>query len=212
VLSTLFKSEHFFDPLNQGCLIKSPVDGLIGMCREFNIVFPPAADYTNAYNMWDYIRNQAATMQQNIGDPPNVAGWPAYYQEPNYHELWINSDTLPKRNRLSDQLISSGYSRNGQKIVIDPIAFASTLSNPADPNILINDSLDILFRVPISDTSKQTIKTQILLSNQAQDYYWSNAWNAYLANPSDPTSLQVVFNRLQTLYKYFMDLAEYQLS
>jgi len=97
-------------------------------------------------------------------------------------------------------------------VELDPIAFASTLSNPADPNILINDSLDILLRVPISDTSKQTIKTQILLSNQAQDYYWSNAWNAYLANPADPASLQVVFNRLQTLYKYFMDLAEYQLS
>jgi len=187
VLAALFKSEHFFDPLNQGCLIKSPVDITIGTCREFNIVFPPGSDYVNAYNMWDFIRNQAATMQQNIGDPPNVAGWPAYYQVPNFHELWINADTLPKRDRLTDQLITSGYSRNGQKIIIDPVAFAATLSNPGDPNILINDSLDILFRVPVSDNSKQVIKTQILLSNQVQDYYWSNAWNAYITNPADAT-------------------------
>ena len=212
VLEKLFKSEHFYDALTQGCVIKSPLETLVGMCREFNVVFPPDSDVVNSYNMWEYVRTQAAQMQQNIADPPSVAGWPSYYQVPQFYEIWINSDTLPKRNRFTDQLVNPGYSRNGKKIQIDPIAFAKTLSNPADPNVLINESLDILYRVPVSDQSKETVKKQILLSNQDQDYYWSNAWNAYIANPADMQSFQIVNNRLRDLYKYFMNLAEYQLA
>ncbi|HMF70594.1 MAG TPA: DUF1800 family protein, partial [Flavitalea sp.] len=212
VLEALLKSEHFYDVLNQGCLIKSPIDLTISTVREFDIVFPAETDYVNAYYMYEYVRSQASVMQQNIGDPPSVSGWPPYYQVPQFYEIWINSDTLPKRNRFTDQLIGNGYSRNGNKIQIDPVAFAKSLSNPADPNVLINDSLSILYRVPISENSKAIIKKQILLSNQDQDYYWSNAWNSYLASPTNMTSYQTVYTRLRDLYKYLMNLAEYQLS
>jgi uncharacterized protein (DUF1800 family) len=212
VLSALFKSEHFFDTLNQGCLIKSPLDMTIGVCREFNIVFPATSDVVNSYFMWEHVRSQASLMQQNVGDPPSVSGWAAYYQVPQFHEIWINSDTLPKRNRYTDQLITSGYSRNGKRIQIDPVAFAKKFSNPADPNVLINDIVSVLYRVPLSDSAKQTIKKQILLSNQEQDYYWSNAWNAHIASPADNALYQIVFTRLQILLKYLMNLAEYQLS
>jgi len=212
VLATLFKSEHFFDVLNQGCMIKSPVDLTVGLCREFNIVFPAATDYTHVYNMWGFVQDQGGNMQQNIGDPPGVSGWPAYYQLPQFHEMWINSDTLPKRNIFSDILITIGYMRDNLTLKIDPVAFAKTLPNPGDPNALINDSLAILYRVPLSDASKQAIKKQILLTNQEQDYYWSNAWNAHITNPTNDTAYQVVNMRLQSMYKYFMNLAEYQLS
>jgi hypothetical protein len=151
-------------------------------------------------------------MQQNITDPPSVSGWPAYYQIPMFYEMWINSDTMPKRELFTDQLIGMGYTRNGVTLKIDPIAFAKALPNPGDPNALINDSLAILYQVPVSDTLKATIKTQILLSGQAQDYYWTNAWNAYLSAPTDPMASQIVTTRLQALYKYFLNLAEYQLA
>lgn len=210
VLAALLKSEHFFDPLTQGCLIKSPIDLITGMVREFNVAFP--ADAANQYNMWEYLRHQAAQMQQNVCDPPSVSGWPAYHQIPMFYEMWVNSDTMPRREMLQDQLIGNGYTRNGAKLQIDPVAFTAALPNPADPNVLINDVLDILYRVPVSDTSKATIKKQILLTGQDQDYYWSNAWNAHISNPSDAMALQTVQTRLQALYKYFMNLAEYQLA
>jgi uncharacterized protein (DUF1800 family) len=183
VLETLLKSEHFFDPLNQGCLIKSPMEHIVGLCREFAVVFPIASDYVSQYNMWDRIRDQAGAMQQNLLDPPSVAGWAAYYQVPQFYEIWINSDTLPKREQFSDTMISNGITQGGKTIVIDAVAFTKTLANPSDPNLLINDALDILYRVPLSDQSKQTIKQQILLSNQTQDYYWTNAWNAHNWKP-----------------------------
>lgn len=213
VLSALFKSEHFFDALNRGCLIKSPLDISIEVCREFGIAFPdPVAEYADAYNMYDYIRSAASNFNQNYGDPPNVSGWPSYYQSPQFHELWINTDTYPKREQFTDTMVTTGYTRNGKNIKIDPVAFAKKLSNPGDPNILINDSLAILYRVPLSDTSKNTIKTAILLSGQTSDYYWTNAWNAYLANPADMMAYQTIYTRLRDLYKYFMNLAEYHLS
>ena len=210
VLSALFKSEHFFDVVNQGCYIKSPVDLVVSVCREFGIVFPNATDYVNAYNMWSFMQSYAALLQQNIGDPPNVAGWAAFYQAPQFHETWINADTYPKRNLFTDTMIGPGYTRSGQKIIIDPVAFTKKLSNPSDPNILMNDALRILFRIDLSATSKTALKNQILLSNQAQDYYWTNAWAAYISNPT-AANYQVVYTRLRDLYKYLMDLAEYQL-
>ncbi|MGF6846152.1 uncharacterized protein (DUF1800 family) [Chitinophaga sp. W3I9] len=208
-LNALFTSEHFFDPLNMACLIKSPADFCIGICREYGITFP--SDYTNQYKAWAVVHDRAASMLQNFGDPPLVAGWDAYYQAPSFHELWINTDTLPKRNRFSDGLVSSnGY--NGVRI--DTLAFASRLPHPEDPVALVNDSLDILYRVGVSDNLKGFLKNKILLSDQSPDsnYYWTQAWNAWKASPSDATLKDNVESRLQALYKYIMDLSEYQLS
>jgi uncharacterized protein (DUF1800 family) len=213
VLSALFKSEHFFDVLNQGCVIKSPVDKIVGCLREFGVVFPnTTTEYADAYGMWNYIRNWFTSMNQDIGDPPDVSGWPAYYQEPQFHEMWINSDTLPKRNQFTDIMITNGFTRNGKKIVINAVAFTQALPNPGDPNALIDDALAIMYRVPLSATAKQTIKEQILLSNQTQDYYWTNAWNAYLVNPTDSATFNIVNTRLKSFYQYLMNLSEYQLS
>lgn len=213
VLSALFKSEHFFDMANQGCHIKSPVDQVIGCLREFGVVFPNAAtEYGDAYSMWNYIFNWCTSMGQNIGDPPDVSGWPSYYQQPQFAELWINSDTLPKRNRFTDTMVNSGYTRNGKKIMIDVVGFTKTLPNPSDPNVLIDDALAILYRVPLSTAARQTIKQQILLSNQTSDYYWTNAWNAYIANPASQADYTIVNTRLKSLYQYLMNLSEYQLA
>ena len=213
VLSALFKSDHFYDVVNQGCMIKSPADHLIGCLREFDVIFPDTvANFADVYNMWNYIRNWSAQMAQDVGDPPNVSGWPAYYQAPQFHEMWINSDTLPKRNRFTDTMVTSGYTRNGKKIIIDVIAFTKTLPNPTDPNALIDDVLSIICRVPLSTQSKQALKQQILLSNQTQDNYWSDEWNAYLVDPTNMTTYNIVNTRLKTLYQYLMDLSEYQLS
>lgn len=213
VLDALLKSEHFFDVLNQGCLIKSPVDTVVSCLREFAVIFPDSVtEYTHAYGMWNYIRNWLTSMNQDIGDPPDVSGWPAYYQEPQFHELWINSDTLPKRNQFTDTMILTGYSRNGKRIQINAVTFTQSFPNPGDPNLLIDDALSILYRVPLSADSKKTIKEQILLSNQTQDYYWTNAWNAYIADPNNTANFNIVNNRLKSFYQYLMNLSEYQLS
>jgi uncharacterized protein (DUF1800 family) len=212
VLNILLQSEHFFDPLNRGCQIKNPVDLIIGMCREFNIAFPAASDYISNYGLSNYFISWLNNMQQNIGDPPDVSGWKAYYQVPQFYEIWINSDTLPKRSQFTDGMVVSGYTYNGKKIIVDGIAFAQSLSNPGDPNILLSDSLKILFRIDLPADEKAQIKKDILLGGQVSDTYWTIAWSDYIANPNNAASLAIVKNRLRDLYKYLMDLPEYQLA
>ena len=217
VLATLLKSEHFFDVLNQGCLIKSPLEMIIMMMREFQVAIPDSSDYVNQYNMWEYLHSQAVVMQQSIADPPSVSGWPAYYQIPMFYEMWINSDTITKRKTFIDRLIMSGYTRNNIKLIIDPVEFTKILMPqsqlaPGDPNALINAAVDLLYRVPFSDTLKATIKTSLLLTGQAQDYYWTNAWSAYIGSPTDMAAYNIVYTRLRDLYNYLMNLAEYHLA
>ena len=99
-----------------------------------------------------------------------------------------------------------------KKIIIDPIPFTQSLPNPGDPNALLADTLAVIYRVPLSDTVKQNLKQSILLSGQTQDYYWTNAWNAYVADPTNMTTAAIIANRLKSLYQYLMNLSEYQLS
>lgn len=212
VLDTLLKSEHFFDILAKGCQIKSPVDLVVGLCREFEVPLQPASDYLTNYGMYHYLVNWISNMQQSIGDPPDVSGWKAYYQEPQFYEIWINSDTLPKRNQFTDTMIVNGYTFNGKKLQIDAASFAKTLSNPGDPNRLIDDLLKAIYRIDISPASKNQLKTDILLGGQSLDHYWTDAWNLYVSTPGDMANTATVKNRLRDLIKYFMDLSEYQLA
>jgi uncharacterized protein (DUF1800 family) len=211
VLTALFKSEHFYDVLNQGCIIKTPLDIVIGSMREYNVSMPLASDWDTSYGHWNTLFSFMFVMGVNLHDPPNVAGMPAYYQEPLFHEIWITTDSLPKRNQFTDVMTITGYSRNGFRMQFDFVAYAKTLSNPGNPNDLIDDALKYLYRFNLSPQVKQQMKTQMLLTGQQYDYYWTNAWSAYIANPTN-ANFNIVNVRIRDLFRYLMDLSEYQLS
>jgi uncharacterized protein (DUF1800 family) len=211
VVTKLLKSEHFFDPLNRGCMIKQPVDQIIGSSRLMNLAFPDATNIELQYGHWTFVEQYNLLCGQDIGDPPNVAGWQAFYQDPQFYELWINSDTLPKRNLFNDIMVYVGYKRGGYTLIYDTIQFASQFSNPQDPNALVNDISTYFHPVPLSQTSRDTIKTAYLLSGQSTDSYWTDAWNAYKATPNDVMAKKAVTDRLQAMLKYMFGLAEYQL-
>lgn len=210
VLAALFKSEHFFDVVNQGCVIKSPADIVIGAMREFSVSIPVVTDWDTNYGHWNTLFSFMVNMGLNLHDPPNVAGMPAYYQEPLFHELWITTDSLPKRNQFTDNMTNTGYTRNSFKMQFDFVAVAKTFSNPGNPDDLIADALKYLYRINISPQVKQQMKTQMLLSNQQYDYYWTNAWMAYIASPT-AANLAIINTRLKDLFRYLMNLSEYQL-
>lgn len=212
LLRTMFLSEHFFDATIAGAAIKNPIEHVVGYCREMGVVFPDATDYVSQYATWNVTRSQASNMQLDIGDPPNVSGWVAYYQEPQFYELWINSDTYPKRNLFTDTMLGNGYTGNGKRIQVDVLAFAKKLANPEDPNKLIDQALQLLYRIGVTQENKTAWKTQSLLSGQTSDYYWTDAWNAYIAKPTDTMAMNTVKTRLTALLKTIVALPEYQLA
>lgn len=150
VLSALLKSEHFFDSANQACYIKSPYDFIAGTLREFNVGYPDYTDHVNGYPFFHNVYQRAADMQQDLFQPPDVSGWPAYYQEPMLHEIWVNSNSLPKRASFTDRLISDN--------ILDLNAFVAQTSNPSDPDQVINEVTALLLRYPLTANSKKYIK------------------------------------------------------
>ncbi len=210
VLAALFKSEHFFDVLNQGCLIKTPADVVIGSVREYGVRMPAATDWDTSYGHWNTLYANMVNQGLNLHDPPNVAGLPAYYQEPLFHEIWITTDSLPKRNQFTDVMANNGYNRNSFRMQFDFVAWAKTLSNPGNPNDLIDEALKYIYRMGVSPQVKQQFKSQMLLTGQQYDYYWTNAWMAYIASPTT-ANLNIVNTRLKALFQYLMNLSEYQL-
>ncbi len=213
VLAQLFKSQHFFDVLQYGGMIKSAVDFTAGLIRECDVRFPASSNPSLQYRHLGLLSFLfLPQMEQNLGDPPNVAGWSAYYQSPLYDRNWVTSDTFISRQNLLTLLISSGYTFGGYKLQLNCARVAARMPNPSDPNQLILDLNKYFLRRTLSQTLRDSIKVDILLSGQAQDYYWTNAWNAYVFSPEDLNAFSVVNNRLKNLMLYLLTkLEEYQL-
>jgi len=208
VLRLLLRSAHFFDPENMGCMIKSPLDLTVGMVREFDMAIP-AADLVQEYTFLLYLVTQASAMQQYLGQPPDVAGWSAYYQSPQYYELWINSDTLPRRTRLSNTFARTGYASGGATLIIDPLAFTVGLTMPEEPNRLIDELCEYLYALPLTAGQKAFLKNTLIPG--LPDYEWTVEWMDYVNEPANPLKAAPVKTKLQTLLSTMMQMPEYQL-
>jgi uncharacterized protein (DUF1800 family) len=213
VLNQLFKSEHFFDVLQFGGAIKSPLDFTVGLIRECSIKLPPKSNPQLLYRHLFYLANTfLPSVEQSIGDPINVAGFPAYSQTPFFDRLWVNTDTFIKRQAFTDTMVNTGYSNGGFVTYINPVAVAARMSDPGNPSTLVLDFNKYFLRRNLSQRLLDTIKTDVLLTGQANDNYWTSAWNAYISNPADLNNFSVVNTRLKFLALYFLSrLEEYHL-
>ncbi len=211
VLMALFKSEHFFDMLSQGCFIRTPLDYVIGTFRTFNINIPNNLTTSEYYSIWGATRNYSSYMNLAVGQPPNVAGWPAFYQTPEYHEIWINSTTLPRRQSFTDMMLNGGFTAGtSANIRIDHLAYTAAYPNAGDPDMLIDYYVKMLLGLPISSPHHDNLKS-ILLSGQTQNYYWTTAWDNYVNNPNVPNT-NIVSQRIRTVLIELTRLAEHHLS
>ncbi len=211
VLDKLFKSAHFFDAANRGAVLKSAVDYQVALYREFNIPLPPDGELHDTYEITSIMNYYLELFQQSIGDPPNVAGWPAYYQIPLYDKNWVTTDTLPKRLQMTDVMILNGIPSPNYAYPIDVIETARQIPNVEDPNIFIENTVEWLYGIEVSAGVKLVLKS-ILLSGQLTDSYWTVAWVEYISDPTNPMKLETVKSRLVKFYYYLIHLEEFQLS
>lgn len=214
VLTAFFSSSHFFNENYRASNIDSPLDFVIKTMRNLEPKYS-SNDPTFTYEYYSLLGNfmrVAESCQQYIGDPPNVSGWPAYYQEPVFNEIWINTDTFQKRVKFINEFIKSGFTRNKIKISTDLISLSSKFKNPEEPNLLIDSVVTNYLQLDISKDLKSKLKKDILLSGQDSDYYWTDLWLAHKANPTKADTKKMVLTRLENLFIYILSLPEYQLS
>ncbi|HYM19640.1 MAG TPA: DUF1800 domain-containing protein [Candidatus Kapabacteria bacterium] len=212
VMSQLLKSSLFYDPAYTGCVIKPPTDLIIGSMRLLNVTLPDTAYITNQYYGWIGLRDDGENMQQKILEPPNVAGWPEYYEAPSYHELWINSGTLNTRLKFLTAIATNTHQNpvhNELLTSADLITLAKTSSDPSNPLMLISDLAALFFPNPLTSDQMTTLHDQLLPG--LPDYEWTNEWSAFTAAPTDATKKAAVVNKLTILINYMVQLPEYQL-
>ncbi len=213
MLAQLFKSDHFFEPNTMDCIIRTPIDFYAGSFRSMEASVDPAIGIEDEYKSYYRIVSNAALAGQNIGDPPSVSGWPAYYQTPHYHQMWINSDTLPKRMKATDTLLNTNgyYVSANARLKHDVLVYAQSLSNPSDPDVVVNEAVEYLLGVDLSQSLKDYYKS-ILLGGQTSNIYWTNAWNDYINAPTNTTFAGTVRTRLNTMLTEMLRMAEHHLS
>lgn len=221
VMEALLKSAHFHDPANHGAVIKNPADFVLGLWRTL--------DMDGAHNKYmsekglnpddlnlQYKKNlgliwNMANIGMELGDPPSVAGWPAYYQAPSFDKYWITTDTIANRAISSDSMVYWGFwVHDDGQIPVDLIAFLQQLDNPEDPNLMLKQSSLLLHGIQASDEVIENLK-KVLLSGQQTDSYWSSAWMQLMSDPDDVEYRMVVENRLKPTFQHLMQLGETQL-
>lgn len=225
VVKTLLSSQHFYDMDDDdtsdniiGAIIKSPLQLLSEICSMFEVSFPnPASNPLRYYNNFflRFIHNtyfKASGME--FYNPDSVAGYPAYYQEPSFDRIWFSSNTLIGRYKLIESLIIGKNTINPNANIyatLDTVAFVEQKINAIDasnPNNLIFKIAELLYPEAIDDTRKDYFKT--FLIEDANDYYWTSAWNRYLntKNAEDKTTVKT---RLDALVIAMVNAAEFQL-
>lgn len=213
VLRALFLSEHFFDSWNRACVIKDPLTHSVSFVRQFQIEFPRKTDYELLYKAYAFYAGYTAINQMDLGDPPSVSGWEAWYQLPLYHRSWITSDSLPKRNELQDYILWIGHKIGSYTMKVDIWNITKAFKNPSDVNKLIDEACHFLLPMVLSEQQTADLK-EILLPGGIPDYNWTDEYNAALdpSYPNHTTAKEAVTLKLAYLYKRIMNLSEYQLS
>jgi uncharacterized protein (DUF1800 family) len=88
LMHQVFTSDWFYDEKNIGAKIKSPVELLVGMIKNFGLTF------NNTKSIVFYER----VLGQVLFQPPNVSGWPG-------GKNWIDNSTLMVRLMLAKRLL-----------------------------------------------------------------------------------------------------------
>ncbi|MCB9217954.1 MAG: DUF1800 domain-containing protein [Ignavibacteriales bacterium] len=148
VLSALFKSEHFQSSDFIGAKIKSPIEFIIPLIRQFRIINPE----------YEYLRDIADDIGQTLFSPPNVAGWEG-------DKTWISTNTLPARNIFSDRIINTSHSD------LKILEYARTFDSSENAIQFVHDVAEVFFSYKLTENRIEYL-LQILLDG-AEVYDWS---------------------------------------
>lgn len=228
-LKVLLKSEFFFSEEFYYSMIKSPMEFSMGLYKEFDIIsgnvandsqntlFPEdkknfEAKYLDkiylSYKVFSQVRFHAIGRQgYSFGNPPSVSGWQAYYQEPVYDLIWINSDSVKRRKELSESFAKNGLDFfDLYKLRYDIQTLLKKTKEPANINTFIPELAKILTGQILSDKDFSRIKKSIL-GQGFQDYYWNDAVNSFLNNPNKE-NYNTLYVRLSQILIQLFDLNE----
>lgn len=215
VMRALLTSDHFFGPQIRSCMIMSPVDLVVGSIRKLGVPMPGPATVEAQYHVWRDAYWLTTYAGQNLLNPPNVAGFPAYYQFPAFDDIWLDTATYPARNNCLLGILYTGFSTPANlyqpesrnlTFKADLVALVGQFTDPSNPNALVSDAADLMLALPISLLVRTQLKIAYLLLGQLNDIYWTDAYEIYVA---DPNTTNMTAQQVPNLLLYlFLDLSK----
>lgn len=209
-LQALLGSEHFFHFEIMGAQIKNPVDFTLGYWKMLDMPMDEQ-NSQSAFEMQTGLLWHISQIGMEIGDPPNVAGWPAYYQAPQFDKSWITTDSITNRAIQTDSMIYWGlHVSESRQISVDLLPFLEQLNQPDDINIMLSELGQLFLGIPLGQEQIDQLKST-LLSGQQNDNYWTSAWLTYLQDKENIEYQNVLLNRLKPAFQQLLQLGEAQL-
>lgn len=206
VMQELLTSEHFYDISVRGAQIKSPMEMIFSMLNATETT--TGVDILTDAEWLMSIYQFGAVMGQNYALPPSVAGWPAYYQEPSFTQLWVNATSLRLRFQLSDFMtVYTGLPGNGNFLKVNALGFVDGLSVPNNAPAVIDDIADIFTPKGLSSSQKLVLKA--ILTNGLPDFEWTIQYDDYANDPGNPTYSDPVRQRIELVLQRLFQMPEF---
>lgn len=160
VYKQLFKSNHFFDEIAIGGVVKSPLDVFFTFTNEtqFNI----SQDFRDGI-IW-----YSGEIGQYLFNPVDVAGWQGNHD-------WINSSTIIGRWQLFDWYLWDIWNTNQESFRDFAISIAG--ASQTDPAIITQQIVDYFIPNGLQTPADYTIATDVFKDQVPQNYYDNNLWN-----------------------------------
>ena len=186
----LFKSEHFFNSSASNVIIKSPIDLMVFIEKEFDFVKPN--NFTNS--LTNYLRARTMDMGQQILNPVDVAGW----QE---NQDWISTGTLPMRWEFGDYLLNRYYAADKEQFRI--LLKRMVGENIDDPESIVKTVKDYIFCNYDIMNDELNDAISIFMGDVPENYFNGGGWSI-----NDST----VPKQFYDLLRFFVTLPEFQLK
>ena len=209
VLRALLGSEHFFDVLSQGPMIKHPMDYTLGLLRTLEV--KQEGNERQLQSLYVAVSGFSREIGMTYFTPPNVAGWKAFYQEPLYYRHWINSATLPLRQQMSARLINGQADVQGYgTLEVSLLDVVRQFPQPEQLYPMLDEWLLLLLPRPVPAAQREHLRN-VLLPGLPEDQ-WLVEYVELLENPSDENLEQAIERKLRRMVLAITEFPEFQLS
>ena len=173
-VQALLASAHFYDDAHVGALVKAPVEVVLGSSQALGLgVLDRQASR--------YVRGQMLRIEQELFNPPDVAGWPG-------GTAWIDTSSLTERVARGQEQVQRRWQVLADSVLSRPSGYTAA-------GVAADMATELLPRVPTQEELDEF--TEVLLSGSPA-YSW------------DPLS-DTARGRVRDLGKHLVSLPAFQL-
>lgn len=230
-LKVLLSSEYFFAEEFYNAMISSPPDFTFKVMKGLSILEGDLVRWnentyvsyfeedlgqfdqkfitpdTRSYFFFRHMGWRTNQLGMEIHNPPNVSGWPAFYQDPIYDLYWINSVTIKARKEFTESMTRWGmWLEEGIHLRFNLENFITSFDNPYQLDSIISQLADRFLGAEIPEEALLRIRKSVL-GEELNENYWTQAVEDFLSR-KDRNSYSTLYWRIEQFMFQLFELYE----